>query len=172
MGDVMGRDKHGILVRYREGSTVVHTDLHTRGCQIREFSRCVDQREYYRTREWLGCPYDGEEDDCECLPCERGWVRVCDRHNLDEETRTTVMGLAPEDRQSAVDHWLCAQGGQQEAGPGGGQRHSESKKRAVEVGPGDRRPGRQARSGTCREENRSGNNKRVGETRKGAKRKE
>ena len=119
LGNVMGKDKHGIIVRYREGSTVAHTDLHTRGCQIREFRRCEDQREYYRAREWLGCPYDGEEDDCECLPCERGWVRVGDRHNLDEETRTAVMGLAPEDRQSAVDHWLCAQGGQQEAGPGG-----------------------------------------------------
>eukprot|EP00657_Telonema_sp_P-1_P005505 TRINITY_DN2290_c0_g1_i5.p4 TRINITY_DN2290_c0_g1~~TRINITY_DN2290_c0_g1_i5.p4 ORF type:complete len:129 (+),score=9.36 TRINITY_DN2290_c0_g1_i5:406-792(+) len=20
---------------------------------------------------WIGCPYDGEEEDCECLPCER-----------------------------------------------------------------------------------------------------
>jgi hypothetical protein len=173
VGDVMGRDKHGIIVRYREGSTVAHTDLHTRGCQIREFRRCEDQREYYRTREWLRCPYDGEEDDCECLPCERGWVNTCIRHGLDEEARSGVMGLAPEDRQSAVDEWVCAHSRQGQAmDPGGNERCNESRKRAVEMGPDRSRPGQQARGSTRREKTRPVGSSRLGETRKGTKRKE
>jgi ribonuclease HI/exonuclease III len=105
VGSVMGTDKHGIIVRYLCGSTAAHTDLHKRGCQIREFRRQVDQREYYGAREWLQCPYGGDEEDCECVPCGRKWQRVYRERGLDVDAQTKVMAVTPEDRMAAIDEW-------------------------------------------------------------------
>ena len=82
----MGKDRHGIIVRYEDGSTVAHNDLRTRGCEIQEFRRREDQQAYYEAKPWLGCPYDGEEDDCECRPCRvTKWPKIYEEKELSVE---------------------------------------------------------------------------------------
>ena len=103
-GTVVGTDRHGTMVRYSDGSAVAHKDLHTRGCKIKEFRRPRDQRLYYQERPWEQCPYEGEEEDCECWPCHSvKWPRICRECDLTDQQRDTLLGLQPWDRMGGIN---------------------------------------------------------------------
>jgi hypothetical protein len=105
-GKVMGTDRHGVIVRYADGSTVAHNDLHTRGTKVEEFRRAQDQREYYKQREWLQCPYGGEEGDCECLPCERDkWPKIGEAIGLTDDEIAELVGTKPWERMKQIEAW-------------------------------------------------------------------
>ena len=105
-GIVMGKDRHGVIVRYEDGSTVTHNDLHKRGCQIKEFRRDQDNTEYLKQRPWMDCPYDREEDDCECWPCEsRKWPEICAQEKLTGQQEIELMAKPPWERRETIQKW-------------------------------------------------------------------
>jgi hypothetical protein len=105
-GKVIGDEGTAKMVRYDDGSVVPHTDIHTRGCRVLEFRRDIDPQTYYSERPWIGCPYDGEEDDCKCEPCEtKKWPAVYSREHCTEEQIQRLQEMAPEHRRQ----WIAAQ---------------------------------------------------------------
>jgi hypothetical protein len=93
---VAGTDSHGVILKYDNGTTAAHQDLHHRGCRIKEFRRPRDQATYYKERPWLHCPYHGDEDDCECWPCESTkWPDRLARAQLPREQWEAAMEVPP-----------------------------------------------------------------------------
>jgi hypothetical protein len=93
---VVGTDRHGVILQYDNGTTVAHNDLHTRGCRIKEFRRQRDQTTYYKDRPWLKCPYNGGEDDCECWPCAKTkWPERLAQAQIPSEMWEVAMAVPP-----------------------------------------------------------------------------
>ena len=102
-GKVIGSDRHGVIVGYGDGSAVAHDNLHRCGCRIHEFRRDMDQVRYYRERPELGCPYKGDEEDCECEPCRTGkWPGWLQSLGLTSAQRRDIMEADPWDRRERV----------------------------------------------------------------------
>ena len=95
-GEVIGRETKGIMVKYNDGSVVAHTDLEWRGCKVTEYRRPRDQDKYYQERPWLGCPYEGEEEDCECWPCreDEKWRGIVSKINREDAEHIMALPLA------------------------------------------------------------------------------
>ena len=112
-GSVVGRDRHGIIVQYPDGSAVAHDDLHTRGCRILEFRRDVNAAKRYDECPWLECPYKGEEEDCECRPCDRNkWPEWLRKTGMTQEEVTSTMSTDPWDRRAKAATMIQQRRGQ------------------------------------------------------------
>ena len=68
MGKVLGGERGVVMVKYADG-VGTHDDLHCRRCRIRTCRRQIDLDEQYRTCPWMTCPFQEEEEECECWPC-------------------------------------------------------------------------------------------------------
>jgi ribonuclease HI len=105
-GEVIGEDRHGTIVRYGDNSVVAHDDLTTRGCKVLEFRKHRNPDQYYQERPWLKCPYSGEEEDCECWPCQERerWAR--ETEDMSVEQREQVMRLPTWQRAAEIQNAL------------------------------------------------------------------
>jgi ribonuclease HI len=108
-GEVIGKEEEGIMVRYQGGvakkdkdgerTVTAHTNLQTVGCKITKFMRWTTDREYRRRAKVTGCPYEGEELDCECAHCQDIiWPQRCKEKNLTDAERDQILEACPKQR--------------------------------------------------------------------------
>ena len=98
VGEVVGRNNKGILVKYSDG-IVTHTDLHKRGCRIRQFMRHTDEEEEYEKYPDMKCPYLEEDEECTCVVCrKRKWPARYSIWNLTPGQISEIESIRPERR--------------------------------------------------------------------------
>ena len=117
-GEVIGREQAGIIVRYQGGVTkkqkggertvAAHTNLRKCGCIIKSFARWTTDEEYQSASARRGCPYRGEETDCECHHCAMAtvtWPEKCREASLGDSATAMVLEAPPGEREAV---WACA----------------------------------------------------------------
>jgi hypothetical protein len=124
-GEVIGREQAGIIVRYQGGvarkekggerTVAAHTNLRQCGCIIKAFARWTTDEAYQSASARRGCPYRGEEADCECHHCATvTWPERCSEAALGASDTAAVLGATPADREAA---WTRATSTQPQAPP-------------------------------------------------------
>ena len=85
-------------MRYNDG-IVTHTDLHKRGCRIRQFMRHTDEEEEYEKYPDMKCPYLEEDEECTCVVCrKRKWPARYSIWNLTPAQIAEIESIRPERR--------------------------------------------------------------------------
>jgi len=96
VGKVVGRERGKVMVKYADG-VGTHDDLHYRGCRIRTCRRQIDLDELYRNCPWMTCPFQEEQEECECWPCRSiKWPKRYAQWGLTEPEITEFESELPE----------------------------------------------------------------------------
>ena len=90
-----------IQLRRKTGKTQM--DLHYRGCRIRTCRRQIDLDELYRKCPWMTCPFQEEQEGCDCWPCRSiKWPKRYAQWDLTEPEITECESEPPKKRESKM----------------------------------------------------------------------
>ena len=154
VGKVVGGERGNVMVKYADG-VGKHDDLHYRGCRIRTCRRQIDLDELYRNCPWMTCPFQEEQEECECWPCRSiKWPKRYAQWDLTEPEITEFESELPEKRETKNENRIADKirknrggkrgrssvadgqlGSDEEGGGGGGPSEEEDEEGERQNGP-------------------------------------